>query len=79
MALAWLQLKSWAMKKRIQQFAGFEEKTALETLAFLRSHPVQCISEQCRCILQFACRQIPNLSGEIVEDAFGITEAKLQL
>jgi hypothetical protein len=66
------------MKKRIQQFAGFEEKSALETLAFLRSHPVQCISEQCRCILQFARRQIPNFSRKALIESLGIIEAKRQ-
>jgi hypothetical protein len=66
------------MKKRIEALAGFEEKTALETLAFLRAHPVQCISEQCRCILQFARRQIPDLSSKILADSFGIVQAKEQ-
>jgi hypothetical protein len=64
------------MKKKIEQFAGLEEKTALETLAFLRLHPVQCISEQCRCILQFAHRQIPSFSAESFTNPFGIIAAK---
>jgi len=74
--MAQLQLKFCAMKKRIEQFAGFEEKTALETLAYLRAHPVQCISEQCRCILQFAHRHIIGLSQQNPIGSFGINEAK---
>jgi hypothetical protein len=70
--------KKRGMKKTIEQFAGFEGKTAIETLAWLRLHPIQCISEQCRCILQFTKRQIPNLSPEIFMNSFGITEAKHQ-
>jgi len=42
------------VKKTIAQFADFEKKSPLETLAHLRSHSVQCIFENAPCILQFS-------------------------
>lgn len=68
------------MKKKIAPFAEFEGKTALETLAILRSRSVQCISGPGRCILQFAQAHHAALSPKTPWihplASFGIIEAK---